>query len=65
MSPFIGEKINTKLILAQWPEILRLVASINHGTVTASLILRNLASYPRQNSLALSSVSPRDPFCFR
>ena len=51
---FIGEKINTKLILAQWPEILRLVTSIQQGTVTASLILRKLASYPRQNSLALA-----------
>jgi TnpA family transposase len=31
-----------------------LVASIKHGTVTASLILRKLTSYPRQNSLALA-----------
>jgi TnpA family transposase len=31
--------------------ILRLAASIRHGTVTASLIIRKLASYPRQNSL--------------
>lgn len=54
LSSFIGEKVNTKLILAQWPEILRLVTSIKHGTVTASLIMRKLASYPRQNSLALA-----------
>ncbi len=50
----IGGRINTKLILAQWPEIQRLVASIQQGTVTASLMLRKLASYPRQNSLALA-----------
>ena len=50
----IGGTINTKLILAQWPEIQRLVASIAQGTVTASLMLRKLASYPRQNSLALA-----------
>jgi TnpA family transposase len=50
----IGEKINTKLILVQWPEILQLVTSIKQGTVTASLILRKLASYPRRNSLALA-----------
>jgi len=50
----MGEKLNTKLILAQWPEILRLATSIKQGTVTASLILRKLASYPRQNSLALA-----------
>ena len=35
----------------QWEEVLRLAASIRHGTVTASLIIRKLASYPRQNSL--------------
>ena len=40
-----------KLITAQWEEVLRLAASIRHGTVTASLIIRKLASYPRQNSL--------------
>jgi hypothetical protein len=38
----------------QFDEFMRLVASIKQGTVTASLILRKLASYPRQNSLALA-----------
>jgi TnpA family transposase len=33
---------------------LRLAASIQHGTVTASLILRKLGSYPRQNRLGLA-----------
>lgn len=54
LAGFIGGGINTTLILAQWPEVLRLVASIKQGTVTASLMLRKLASYPRQNSLALA-----------
>jgi TnpA family transposase len=54
LANFIGGKLNTKLILAQWPEVVRLVASIKEGTVTASLMLRKLASYPRQNSLALA-----------
>jgi hypothetical protein len=54
LTSFLGEKINTKLILAQWPEILRLATSIKQGTVTASLMLRKLASYPRQNGLALA-----------
>jgi TnpA family transposase len=40
-----------KLVRTQWEKILRLGASIRHGTVTASLIIRRLASYPRQNSL--------------
>jgi TnpA family transposase len=38
-------------VRTQWEEILRLAASIRHGTVTASLIIRKLASYPGQNSL--------------
>lgn len=36
---------------------LRLAASIRHGTVTASLVIRKLASYPRQNSL---HTAPRE-----
>ena len=51
-TPEIGGTINSKLIAAQWQEVLRLATSIRHGTVTASLILRKLGSYPRQNSLA-------------
>ena len=42
------------LIGRQPSEILRLAASIRQGTVTASLILRKLGSYPRQNSPALA-----------
>ena len=54
LKPMLGGTINLKIIEAQWDEILRLAASIRHGTVTASLILRKLGSYPRQNSLALA-----------
>jgi TnpA family transposase len=46
--------VNTRVIEQQFPEVLRLVASIKTGTVTASLILRKLGAYPRQNSLALA-----------
>jgi TnpA family transposase len=51
LAPLIGGKLNLKLVRTQWDEILRLAASIRLGTVTASLIIRKLASYPRQNSL--------------
>lgn len=44
--------------MPQRPEVVRLVASIKAGTVTASLMLRKLASYPRQNSLALALREP-------
>jgi len=48
----IAGRINVALIRAHWPEILRVATSIRTGTVTASLIMRQLASYPRQNGVA-------------
>jgi TnpA family transposase len=48
----IAGRINVDLIRAHWSEILRIAASIRTGTVTASLIMRQLASYPRQNGIA-------------
>ena len=53
LSSMIGS-INTKIIEQQLGEVLWLAASIQQGTVTASLMLRKLGSYPRQNSLALA-----------
>src|SRR5260370_19849598 len=50
----MGGNINVKQIRAHWDEILRLAASIKQGTVTASLMLRKLGSYPRQNGLAVA-----------
>jgi TnpA family transposase len=50
----IGRSLNVKLIEQTFDEILRLAASIKQGQVTASLILRKLSSYPRQNSLAVA-----------
>ena len=50
----IGGNVNVKQIRAHWDEILRLAASIKQGTVTASLMLRKLGSYPRQNGLAVA-----------
>ena len=52
LEPLIAGRINVALIRAHWLEILRVAASIRTGAVTASLILRQLASYPRQNGLA-------------
>jgi TnpA family transposase len=50
----IGGNINVKHIRTHWDDILRLAASIHQGTVTASLMLRKLGSYPRQNGLAVA-----------
>ena len=52
LEPLIAGGINVGLIRAHWPEILRVAASIRTGTVTASLIMRQLAAYPRQNGVA-------------
>ena len=52
LEPLIAGRINVALIRAHWTEILRIAASIRTGMVTASLIMRQLASYPRQNSVA-------------
>lgn len=54
LTSLVGGSINEKLIRTHWDEILRLAASIRQGTVTASLMLRKLSSYPRQNGLALA-----------
>ena len=54
LASMIGRQINVKLIKIHWDEILRLATSIKLGTVTASLMLRKLGSYPRQNGLALA-----------
>lgn len=52
LSEHIGGTINHKKIVQNWDEILRLSASIKSGTVTASLIVKKIGSYPRQNGLA-------------
>lgn len=44
--------LNIKDIETYWDEVLRLAASIKQGTVTASLMMKKLASYPKQNGLA-------------
>jgi TnpA family transposase len=52
LAVLLGGTINTRNIRTHWDEILRLAVSIRQGTVTASLMLRKLGSYPRQNGLA-------------
>jgi TnpA family transposase len=54
LAPLIGGAVNRKQIAGHWDEILRLATSIKHGSVTASLMLRKLGAYPRQNGLAVA-----------
>jgi TnpA family transposase len=52
LEPLIAGRIDIPLIRAHWADILRIGTSIRGGTVTASLIMRQLASHPRQNGFA-------------
>lgn len=52
LRPLIGGKINQAMIARNWPDILRIAATIAAGGVAPSQILRKLASYPRKNELA-------------
>jgi len=54
LGALIGGKINLNLIRSNWDEILRLATSIQQGVVTASLIVRKIGSYPRQNGIAIA-----------
>ena len=54
LKPMIGGTLNINHIRTHWDDILRLTTSIKQGTVTASLMLRKLGSYPRQNGLAVA-----------
>lgn len=54
LAPLVGGRLNLKSIRVHWNEILRLATSIKQGTVTASLTLRKVGSYPRQNGLAVA-----------
>lgn len=54
LDPLVGSAVNIRQIQNHWDEILRLAASIKSGVVTASLILRKIGSYPRQNGLAIA-----------
>ena len=50
----ISDEIKVNCIKTLWDGILRLATSIQLGTATASLLLRKLSSYPRQNGLAVA-----------
>jgi TnpA family transposase len=54
LEPFIAGAVDTKLIAAHWDDVLRLAASVRTGRVSASLMLKRLGAYPRQNGLALA-----------
>src|SRR5712691_8309676 len=52
LSTLLFDQANKKLTIGQWDEMRRVASSIRHGTVSASLLMRKLAAYPRQNQVA-------------
>lgn len=54
LESLIAAKLDIDLIGAHWTEILRVAESIRSGQVTASVIMRQLAAYPRQNGVAMA-----------
>ena len=54
LQPMIGGVLKLKVIQAHLDDILRPTTSIKPGMVTASLILRNLGSYPHQDGPAVA-----------
>jgi TnpA family transposase len=54
LAPFIAGHPDEKLVVAHWDDVLRLTASVRTGVVSASLMLKRLGAYPRQNGLALA-----------
>ena len=48
----IGSKVRNRLIVANWPDVLRSAATMVAGAVPPSQLLRKFASYPRQHDLA-------------
>lgn len=50
----VGGKIREELIVANWPDLFRCAATMAAGKIRPSQLLRKLASYPRQNDLAVA-----------
>lgn len=50
----IGGKIREGLVVQNWPDVLRSVATMAAGIMPPSQLLKKFASYPRQHELALA-----------
>ena len=54
LQPLLGRRVKTDVIREHWDDILRLVASLQAGTVLPSAMLKRLAAFQRQNQLDLA-----------
>ncbi len=54
LQPLIKGTTDSEIIVSNWDAMRHFSASIRYGTGSASLMMRKLASYPKQNQLALA-----------
>lgn len=54
IKPLVAGKLNEKLIIKNWPDILRAASSCSANIIKPSHLLKKLSSYSRQNELALA-----------
>lgn len=52
LNELIASPVRAKYIIEHWEEMQRVASSIRHGSVSASLLMRRLRAYSRQNRLA-------------
>jgi len=52
LASLIGDQIKEKQIETHWDDILRATSSIEQGFVRATVLMKKLSAYPRQNNLA-------------
>jgi TnpA family transposase len=62
----IKGSLNSKPLLDHWDGVRHIVASIRHGTTSATTVMRTLAAYPHQNNVALglAQVGMLEHACF-
>jgi TnpA family transposase len=54
LTPFMGERLDRKLIEANWDDVQRVIDAFRNRVVAPSLILRKLGTTPRQGALSLA-----------
>lgn len=52
LNALIASPVRAKYIVEHWEEMQRVASSIRHGSASASLLMRRLRAYSRQNRLA-------------
>jgi TnpA family transposase len=50
----VAGKVREDIIVANWPDLFRAIATVNSGRIEPHQMLRKLAGYPRQSNLAVA-----------